>query len=281
MNNIPISHLKLSALDEGTYEPDSGIRINRRTLTMPTDLHWHEFFELEFVVSGKGLHLFNGIEYDLLPGSALILTPLDFHKIIPIDNLELCTIMFPDSIIDPDMISTLWSLDHTHRSLTLPPDRYDSILLLFDMLSSELKNQNTQKRYICNLTECIFMSFLRIAEKDVQIAHSNFNTAIHHALSYMHSNFRKSPSLSETAAISNYSPNYFSLIFKKITGKSYKKYLNDLKLNFSRQLIINSNLPLTEICYASGFESLSNFYRVYKAAYGSSPKSLRVQPPER
>ncbi len=286
MNNFQINHLNLSSLDQGTYEHESGIRINHRTLPTCTDLHWHEFFEIEFVVSGKGSHIFNGIEYELKAGSAFMLTPADFHKIIPIDNLELCTVMFPEHIIDSVLISKLWSLGDTQRILTLPPDKYDHIIHLFNLLFAELKTKENQKKdlmykkYIHNLTECIFISFLSFAEKNGQVPHPHFNTTIHHALSYLHSHFRKNPSLQEIAAVSRYAPNYFCEVFKKTTGKTYSKYLNDLKLSFARQLLMNSNLCVTEICYASGFASLSNFLRRFKIAYGISPQSMRTNLPE-
>jgi len=276
MSDFPIRQLNLINLCEGFYEHDSGIRVNHRKLPECTDLHWHDYFEFEFVISGTGTHQFNGCEYELKPGSAFLLTQVDFHKVIPLDNLELCTVMFPDHIIDSDLISKLWSLDHTKRILTLPPDKCEDIMHLFNMLFSELKSKdNHKKRYIYDLIECIFIVFLRFAEKDAHVAYPHFNTPIQHALSYIHSHFRSNPSLSEVSKISRYTPNYFCDIFKKITGKTYNKYLNDLKLGFARQLLLSSDLLVTEICYASGFSSLSHFLRLFKSTFGTSPQNLR------
>lgn len=280
MNDIPINHLDLSILDEGIYEHETGIRINRRILPEPTDLHWHEFFEMEFIISGKGVHLFNGVEYELKSGSAFMLTPLDFHKVVPVDNLELCTIMFPDTAVDSNLLANLWKFEDKHRMLTLFPDKHEKFILLFNILFSEIRTpKNYSKKIINNILECLFISFLSGTEKNTNES-SYFNTSIQKALSYLHANFRNSPSLIEAATISGYAPNYFSTVFKKITGKTYSKYLNDLRLNFAQQLIINSDLSLTEICFASGFESLANFYRMYKSVYGFSPKNTRVNSPE-
>lgn len=42
-------------------------------------LHWHEFYELSYVVSGKGEHRLNGSSYPLSSGTIFLLTPADFH----------------------------------------------------------------------------------------------------------------------------------------------------------------------------------------------------------
>lgn len=281
MDVFPIKQLNLLDLPEGTYEHESGIRINHRKLPECTDLHWHDFFEFEFVISGKGRHIFNGIECDLKAGSAFMLTQVDFHQVIPVDNLDLCTIMFPDHIIDSDLVAKLWSLHHSQRIIDLPPESAETIFHLFNMLFGEFTNKKEhRKKLVHDLIECIFISFLRIAESNAQIAHPHFNTPIQHALSYLHSRFRNNPSLSEVAEISGYTPNYFCDIFKKITGKTYNKYLNDLKLNFAKQLLLVSELSVTEICYASGFASLSHFLRLFKSVYGVSPQVMRLNCPK-
>lgn len=281
MDVFPIKQLNLLDLPEGTYEHESGIRINHRKLPECTDLHWHDFFELEFVISGKGRHIFNGIECELKAGSAFLLTQVDFHQVIPVDNLDLCTIMFPDHIIDSDLVAKLWSLHHSQRIIDLPPESAETIFHLFNMLFGEFTNKKEhRKKLVHDLIECIFISFLRIAESNAQIAHPHFNTPIQHALSYLHSRFRNNPSLSEVAEISGYTPNYFCDIFKKITGKTYNKYLNDLKLNFAKQLLLVSELSVTEICYASGFASLSHFLRLFKSVYGVSPQVMRLNSPK-
>ena len=276
MDGFPVKLLKLINEPEGIYEHESGVRINRRRLPEVTDLHWHDYFELELVLSGRGIHQFNGMEYPLERGCAFMLTPVDFHKVLPTEDLELCTLMFPDHIVDSSLLARLWSLSKKQRLLTIPADDQVRICRLFDLLFEEFAHkENYRKDFIHNIVECIFIIFLRRAEMDAPIAHPFFNTPIQDALSYIHSHFRQNPSLSEAAAICRYSSNYFCEIFKKNTGMTYNKYLNDLKLSFARQLLTLSDLSVTEICFASGFSSLSHFLRTFKSTFGVSPQSMR------
>ena len=55
------------------------------------------------------------------------------------------------------------------------------------------------------------------------------------------------------------------------TGVGYSEYLNKRKLKYAKQLLKTSSLSVTEICYASGFTSLSNFIRVFKEKTGETP----------
>ena len=46
------------------------------------NLHWHDYFELEIILEGHGKHHFNDSVYDLHPGNAYIVTPIDFHSVV-------------------------------------------------------------------------------------------------------------------------------------------------------------------------------------------------------
>lgn len=277
MDALPVKRLSLADLPEGTFEHNSGVRLSKRQLLEPTDLHCHDCFEIEFILSGTGSHLFNGLSYVLTDGVILLLTPVDFHQVIPIDNLQLYNIMFPEHLITSELLTHLWSIDSRQRTFPLSPLEREKVLTLFNLLLLELQGINSYKKeYIKDLLECIFIVILQHAERRAPPVIPQFDEPVQRALSYLHSHFRQNPSLSEIAAIAQYTPNYFCSIFRKNTGKTYNHYLNDLKLDFAKQLLLSSNLSVTEICYTSGFTSLSHFLRLFKATYQISPQTMRT-----
>ena len=81
--------------------------------------------------------------------------------------------------------------------------------------------------------------------------------------------------MADAAKISGFNMNYFSSLFHKTTGKTYKEYLNDLKLEYAKKLVLSNHLSISEICFASGFNSLPNFLKNFKAHYSTSPGSMR------
>jgi AraC-like DNA-binding protein len=72
-------------------------------------------------------------------------------------------------------------------------------------------------------------------------------------------------------------PNYFSDVFRRATGISFQHYLQELRISFARSLLRASSLPVTDICYASGFRTLTHFERVFKQKYGLTPRAYRQE----
>ena len=50
--------------------------------------HWHEFYEIEYIISGSGIYEIDGIEYKITPGTLFFMTPVDFHN-VNANNVEL------------------------------------------------------------------------------------------------------------------------------------------------------------------------------------------------
>jgi AraC-like DNA-binding protein len=72
-------------------------------------------------------------------------------------------------------------------------------------------------------------------------------------------------------------PKSFSRFFKKNTGKAFIQYVNELRVGLACRKLMQSDASVSEICYASGFNNLSNFNRQFKERKGMSPKEFRKQ----
>ena len=93
---------------------------------------------------------------------------------------------------------------------------------------------------------------------------------------YVRMNFKQNPTLEDAARAVNLDPAYFSVKFHEIMGVTFKKYLNEIKLNFaSKALKNNREMSVSDICYDSGFESLSHFHREFKKKFARTPLEFR------
>ncbi len=68
---------------------------------------------------------------------------------------------------------------------------------------------------------------------------------------------------------------YLRKIFKNEYGVSPVKYINNLRLNFAKSLILSGEYSITEACFDSGFNDTSYFSRTFKAKFGYSPEKLK------
>ena len=71
------------------------------------------------------------------------------------------------------------------------------------------------------------------------------------------------------------SKSYFSHSFKSYTGKSFREYLTDIRLNYAKQLLEHSTLNVTQISFSVGFNDSNYFSNVFKQKIGVSPLLYR------
>jgi AraC-like DNA-binding protein len=92
---------------------------------------------------------------------------------------------------------------------------------------------------------------------------------------YVMKNFRDKISLDEVAAIANMSPSSFSRYFKVHANKTFSDFLTEIRIGYSCKLLTNQRMSVSQICYDSGFNTLSNFNRQFKEVTHYSPLEYR------
>ena len=95
------------------------------------------------------------------------------------------------------------------------------------------------------------------------------------ALIYILNNFKNNISLSDTADYVGLSPAYFSALFKIENKVSFKQYVDDLRFDYAKKLLSNSDTSISEICKECGFDNYENFLRRFKTRFGVSPVTYR------
>lgn len=83
------------------------------------------------------------------------------------------------------------------------------------------------------------------------------------------------PTVKYCAGEVNLSPNYLSDLLKKETGKNTKEYIDFYLLERAKQLLLNSNLNISEIAYDLGFEYSKSFTKLFKKKIGITPSEFR------
>src|SRR5438876_10063430 len=84
-------------------------------------------------------------------------------------------------------------------------------------------------------------------------------------------------SLTKVAKAVNINANHLSENFKQITGINFVEYVARARFATACNLLLNPNLRISEIAFAAGFQSLSQFNRVFKRFSGKSPTQYRAR----
>ena len=83
-------------------------------------------------------------------------------------------------------------------------------------------------------------------------------------------------SLATIARASGANVSYFCKVFKKTTGLTFTDYLGRVRLEDAKAQLLNPNRRISEIAYDVGFQSLTQFNRMFKRVFGQSPTEFRV-----
>lgn len=242
-------------------------------------MHWHDFYELSYVISGTGSHNLNGTVQPLAQGVFMLLTPADFHEVKPDEGkvLRKFNVIFKEDMLDPELASLLFQ-DLSHSMVALDESDCAAIEADFTRLWMEYSsNQEGRRVGVRSTLNRLLLDLFRKSEGKMTKdgPQSITNETIRRALVFIQHHFREKLTLHEVAARVNLSPNYFSEQFRKETGITYQGYILELRLDYARSLLSASTLSITEICFTSGFHTLSHFERAFKRKFGQTPREVR------
>jgi len=101
------------------------------------------------------------------------------------------------------------------------------------------------------------------------------------ARNFIHEHSDDKVSLIEVAKAVNLSANHLSEKFKQVTGVNFVEYVARTRFEKACNLLRDGDLRVSEIAFEVGFQSLSQFNRVFKKLSGESPTAYRAARAER
>lgn len=147
----------------------------------------------------------------------------------------------------------------------------DSILKLNNHFLQNLQSIQTMDTLCYKLQEIVET----FTESMFHYIPTKNNEIIKRSLLYIYEHFNTQITLEEVAEYVHLHPSYFSSLFKKSTGSSFKEYLNMVRIEESKRLLSNTDFSIIDIAIAVGFEYQSYFSKVFKNFTGLTPKQFR------
>lgn len=95
------------------------------------------------------------------------------------------------------------------------------------------------------------------------------------AISYILEHSAQPIRLTQLSALCGMEATAFSRFFKKQTGHTFARYVNCMRVHAACNLLANSDMPITDICFEVGFNNIANFNRQFVKICGRSPSAYR------
>lgn len=269
-----------------TEDNNHGIYIEKRvrvpSFTMSYE-HVHEYCEIFYLKSGSCIYSVNGNLYHLTAGDVFLVTPGDYHctryeGLVPCERVVVYCL--------PSVIPEDYMLLHSDISEKL--SRSGKVVLvkkgqlqLENILERMLEENNIPDEYSHELLKLQMMTLLLILKRNgifvyEQLKHrDNISTDIEDALRYIAQNFSLPLTLDEVAAKINLTPTYLSKKFKKVTGVTFKEYVNFIRIRQACQMLLTTDDSITTIAINCGFNSSNYFKDCFRRINGISPRAYR------
>ncbi len=249
-------------------EEDDGIAAYVHDERCNCELHRHEYFELEFILSGSGTYEVDNIPYQLEPDMLFFTTPSSFHYLNTTKPFKLINVSFSFEIFADLNVTELIESSAPVALKLMGDDRQVIHTLLRELIFAQRQQNEAYKK---SLLSCILQKFAQAAPPYSPTGNSH----IRKALIYILGNFGKEITLESVAKHLGISPIYFCTYFKDIMGVSFKAYLDNIRFDYAAKLLRSCDMNITQIAHASGFKDYANFMRRFKSKYGATPNDYR------
>lgn len=240
------------------------------------DYHIHEGYEMLYLISGNLNFFIDDKIFAVSPGNIMLIPKGAIHKshnsasryervvwnftenVIDKDIFDLTEDLFSHQVYSPDAafmqniikgFRNEWRNEHSHEPLSLHfSKQYLNILLLYLIRH---KDEFTVKG--TNIT----------------------NPTIDRLIKYVNQNYAQQITLKELSHSLGLTPNYISKLFVENTGMSFKEYLTGVRIKNARELLENTDKPMSKVANLCGFNDSNYFSTAFKNVIGTSPMAYR------
>lgn len=281
------------------FRTGEDIFINKVPEIHAPHLHMHDFIEIAYVASGRGIHRVGENEYNVSKGDLFIINynvPHEFRSLPDTAHpyLSVYNCIFRPRFIDYSLINCRDFNDITWHFLfrSLFPDeaeqRVDIKLLENDSLEMEALYEKMHREYhmreegyieilrayVIELLVSIFRQY-RIQLKNSGKPPAKKSTVIEKAIEYLKQNYSSNIRLEDIAAKAFLSYSYFGRLFKEYTGMTVSEYIQKLRMEEACRLLKSTSKKVTDIASDVGYTDIKFFYSVFRKVTGKTPAEYR------
>lgn len=238
--------------------------------------HFHRNFEFLLMKKGE-CHLEIGDEqYHMREGEMAVIMPFQMHAFCVFPHSEVRRISFHNHLILS--LATALSEKKPEFAVFRPSDTvwqffFDRMRELFGTQPQKIHRIPEKERIM--VKGCLYALGGEVLHQVPMVPARNADALMLDVVQYIADNFQKNISLQDIAKEKGYSYHYLSRIFNRTFSVSFKDMLNQYRMEYAYCLLQDTRLPIAEIAFESGFQSVRSFDYICRLYHGKSPRELR------
>ena len=266
-------------------DPFSTYHIKNEERSFQIPAHWHDELEIIYVKSGILTVNISGENYLGNPGDSFVVSPGILHFmgsqtgdvdyftfLFPLKYISFCT----EDMLDDKLLAPLRN-GHLMISQEIRDTAKDLCEQLAEIYMAKIAKKESGITAQIKIKIILLQFLLRMWEKGFVIENdkSGRNTVEKEMILYIQQSFAGEISLKEFGKQFHLSEKYVSRYFKEHFHITLSKYVTYLRLEHAKQLLQNTDIPVTEVAMQSGYQNVSYFIRSFKKTYGVAPLKYR------
>ncbi|MDO4747798.1 MAG: AraC family transcriptional regulator [Eubacteriales bacterium] len=240
-----------------------------------TNKHWHKNLEINYLVRGRMWTMQNNVDRDLGDGDFVVVNSEDVHQTCgkyPEERVKYLVVLFSYNYIKA------YFSDFENYTLDVNKNEQakQRIAQLLKAIVFEVENKGefSDLKISCAMSQILMILFTKCRVKKANISNREPTDDLEYAkkaIDFIKENFREKISLEDISSYVGLTPTYFSRYFRQSTRKTFKNYLNLVRLEHALLDIQNNSVSETQAALSNGFPSVKSFIAVFKSVYGCAP----------
>ena len=249
-------------------------------------MHYHNFLEISYIVSGNADHQIGENTGELRKGNYFVVDYNMPHRYTsPNSNLNIINCLFLPEFLDssfPNMTSfnqlcEQFYFKQSGRLINGPASNIvfnDSDGTVGELFLKMHKEYTEKKEgYLLMLRHLLYQVMIETIRK---IGSNNkISSCTAHITNYINENYSKKISLTEACKDLGYSLPYISAKFRKETGLTFTQHLQNRRMEEAYSLLIGTNMLIIDVAERCGYDNVKFFGKVFKQATKMSPREFR------
>ncbi|WP_018933902.1 helix-turn-helix transcriptional regulator [Gracilibacillus lacisalsi] len=248
------------------------------------DLHHHPAIEIMYVMDGKCQIEIDDRIVHMRKGQYIYIQSNVKHRLI-IDKDHPCRMLNIEFILHSNKttpyisIEQLFQTQPSIRSLFDQNERYfllkddEAVYFTLRHLVLELDHQSANNQL---LIDNLMVQLLLWIDRNRREYHEQTgNQHIKKALTYIHEHYDTEIKVERLASITHLHPSYLHKIFRRSQGMTINQYITKVRLEKAKMLLVNTEIPVTEISNYVGVNTSQYFSNLFKKETGLSPSAYR------